>query len=327
MVAKGMEKNELLQKTIKNDPIVLVDVGARGGIDSKWEEIKNIMRIIAFEPDETECSRLQKSNKDNSIIYFPYALGEDIFGHKPMHICNQQGCSSFLEPNNAYIKQFYYGSAMEVVGHTEINVISLDSICEKENIRVDCMKIDVQGWELNVLRGSRNTLQGVKLIELEVEFNPQYINQPLFADVDKYLREEGFSLIGLKRAYWRRRVQEKDRLTPYGGTLMHGDALYYNEHLLRDKATERDIIALCVLLSFYKQDDFTTQLLMTPHKSLEKISEDSRQDLLHCLLTRRPFGSDMVSRMLSKIPHRTLRRIAGHLRPSSAEDWHDPEYF
>ena len=43
-------------------------------------------------------------------------------------------------------------------------------------------------------RGAERILASVRVVETEVEFNPIYLGQPLFSDVDRYLRDQGFVL-------------------------------------------------------------------------------------------------------------------------------------
>ena len=62
-------------------------------------------------------------------------------------------------------------------------------------------------------------------VEVEVEFIEMYQDQPLFNEVDSFMRERGFHLFDLKLFYWRR----KSGLGFDGnrrGQLVHGDALY-----------------------------------------------------------------------------------------------------
>jgi hypothetical protein len=64
-------------------------------------------------------------------------------------------------------------------------------------------------------------------VEAEVEFAPIYQDQPLFADVDRYLRGLGFQLFDLRSVYWKRETG-RSLGGPYG-QVVWADALYLKE--------------------------------------------------------------------------------------------------
>ncbi len=64
---------------------------------------------------------------------------------------------------------------------------------------VAAMKLDTQGSELSILKGSVEALKTCSLIDIEVEFNPIYARQDLFCDVDRWLRDHGFVLWRLEQ--------------------------------------------------------------------------------------------------------------------------------
>jgi hypothetical protein len=68
----------------------------------------------------------------------------------------------------------------------------LDDLLPELGSRVDFLKLDVQGYELAVLKGAEATLRDVLVVHTEVEFVEMYKGQPLFADVDQFLRRAGF---------------------------------------------------------------------------------------------------------------------------------------
>jgi Methyltransferase FkbM domain len=80
-------------------------------------------------------------------------------------------------------------------GTATIKLSTLDRWAAAEGVgRIDVLKLDTQGSELGILKGARRMLTGVRMLEIEVEFNEIYRGQPLFGDIDRFLRARGFVL-------------------------------------------------------------------------------------------------------------------------------------
>ncbi len=82
-----------------------------------------------------------------------------------------------------------------IVGREEIDVCTLDRWCQENGIdpkRVDIVKLDVQGAELQALYGARTLLETAKVVYLEVSFVPIYKGSPLFGEIDSFLTECGY---------------------------------------------------------------------------------------------------------------------------------------
>jgi hypothetical protein len=71
-----------------------------------------------------------------------------------------------------------------------VNTTRIDDIAEIDD--VGFLKIDVQGAELSVLQNAMRTMSSALIIQIEVEFLELYQGQPMFADVDIFLRAQGF---------------------------------------------------------------------------------------------------------------------------------------
>src|SRR5262249_34589828 len=115
----------------------------------------------------------------------------------------------------------------DVVKRAAIPADRLDTLLPAKGVAdTDFIKIDTQGAELAILEGASDTLDTrVFGVEVEVEFAPLYVGQPLFSDVDALLRSRGFQLFDLRHSYWKRTSGAR-----YGGPkgqLVFGDALYF----------------------------------------------------------------------------------------------------
>lgn len=178
--------------------LIVVDVGARWGPSSMWRSFAPRVKIIGFEPDAAECARLAKLDGEE-IVYVPSALGPQI-GSADLHITAESACSSIYPPIDGLIKYRPELACTAPVGQLEVAMITLDSWFRDSAFdHVDVIKLDTQGSELGVLQGSSETLASVLMIEVEVEFNEIYHGQPLFGDVDRFLRERGFVLWRLQQ--------------------------------------------------------------------------------------------------------------------------------
>lgn len=178
------------------DPVVVVDVGARWGVAPVWRRLGDRCRAIGFEPDTAECDRLNARASGTQFV--PVALGART-GLGTLYLTvDRKGCS--LYPPSPELIARHPGLADCALESTEmIEVSSLDDWRAGAGIaRVDAMKIDAQGGELDVLRGGASTLEGVRVLEVEVEFNELYEGVPVFSEVDLFLRRHGFVLWKLK---------------------------------------------------------------------------------------------------------------------------------
>ncbi|MFA6040026.1 MAG: FkbM family methyltransferase [Methylophilus sp.] len=181
------------QKKSTND-IVIVDVGCRWGFADTWMELLPQARIYGFDPDIDECERLRLRYNDPNIILVPQALAETS-GLHTLYLTQNLACSSLYQPISELTSAVTELECATKVDTTKVEVTTLDLWSTLAGVdRIDFIKLDTQGSELDILRGGVGILQTIRVIEIEVEFNPIYENQPLFGDVDKFLREQGFEL-------------------------------------------------------------------------------------------------------------------------------------
>jgi hypothetical protein len=157
-------------------------------------------------------------------------------------------------PNFPLVDKFFDPERYNIVKTCKILTDTLDSQLLKNNIgSVDFIKIDTQGSELLILKGGENTLKNIIGLEVEVEFVPIYENQPLFTDVDEFIKGFGFTLFDLKRYFWTRKDTRKKNFIGKGQIVI-ADALYFrtpeNICSLPDISEQRIIHSLCVYLAY-----------------------------------------------------------------------------
>jgi FkbM family methyltransferase len=153
---------------------------------------RGMARVVGFEPVESECARLNAMAKPGER-FLPYFIGDGT--ERTFYLTNKSMTSSLYEPNTSLLKRFQnLENLTRVVSASPVRTRRLDDI--PEITAIDYLKADIQGAELDMLRGAERLLAGTLAIHIEVEFLEMYKGQALFGDVDVYLRSRGFCLHG-----------------------------------------------------------------------------------------------------------------------------------
>lgn len=173
--------------------IKILDIGARFIEDDPpiYHELTkfNECDILAVDADENACTSFLIPETNNTIDIKKIALGS---GKKEtLHICVLPSCSSMLEPNLDVLSKYSTLSPFyEIVSKLDIQTEKMDNVCAE--FKPQFLKIDIQGYELEVLKYGEKTLEALLAIHIETGFVEKYKNQPLFRDVDLFLNKYGF---------------------------------------------------------------------------------------------------------------------------------------
>ena len=184
-------------------------------------------QLVGFEPNPAECEKLNAAAWPHTK-YLPHALGDG--GQHTLHIGAAPMTSSLFEPDPAVMKQFH--SLWELCETTEeipLDTMRLDDIDDARPM--DFLKLDVQGAELMVLEAAAAALTDTVTIQAEVGFLPIYKNQPLFADVDSFLRAHGFAfhtMVGVGSRPFRPLIKDGDPNRGFAQVIW-SNALYFRD--------------------------------------------------------------------------------------------------
>jgi FkbM family methyltransferase len=180
---------------------ILFDIGANNGQYARqMRELGYRKKIISFEPTKSAFEKLRKASiKDNNWLVNNYALGNE--DSKCMiNVAGNSYSSSILKMLPLHIK---IAPESKYIAQEEIEIKKLDSIfnsfCnKKDNVMI---KIDTQGYEKNVIDGADESLNNIKIIQLEMSILPLYENEMLFLEMINYLDDKGFQLFSLENGY------------------------------------------------------------------------------------------------------------------------------
>ena len=238
---KAVLGSRILAQVLRDYPLTCFDIGARGGITGDLQPISSGVRAFGFEPDETECNRLNNEKETQScrwreLRYVPTALGSQV-SSQHLNLYRARGCTSILEADRTRAAWFSRADYYEPQGTVELTTLPLDSAIDTFNLpSPDFVKIDVQGYEMEVFNGGARALENVIGIRSEVSFMQMYEGQPLFSDITAKLKTFGLVPVSFEELHsWRRLTKSKHPRRTKGsvpfsrGQLVHCDVLYLRE--------------------------------------------------------------------------------------------------
>lgn len=273
----ALNQTEIFQ----HSPMVVVDVGAAAGFQPHWAFYGSNCRRIGFEPDREECRRLNQSTRESGATYYPTALAE---GKCRKIFYNTQCCysSGLLRPDHAMTSRFEDDWNCTVVGMDFVDTCDYDSFAMDQRLpKADFFKLDTEGCELDILKGAESALKDSVLgISLEMLFQRWRISQPVFSEIDLYLRSQGFMLYDFSSQKYARKVLPPYpttwRMRPHGGgstpvgQVIAGDFLYFRDpiqetHTGQTIASGWDsgkILKLASLYELFNLNDCAVELIL-----------------------------------------------------------------
>lgn len=257
---------EIIHKTYKSPlEFTMLEVGALQ-LEGEVEPFYNLVslfpgsKVIGFEVDEALCHKMN-GEAEKGFKYYPVALGENN-ETRPFYETEHPMCASLYKPNHELLKQYNHLEVVNLKNISTLQTHKLDDFILENNIGdIDFVKIDVQGAELDIFKGGKETLKDVSTIVAEVEFIPLYIDQPLFGDVCRYLTQENFMFhhfTGLAGRSLKPVTLENNPYYP--SQQMWSDAIYYKE---KNELNDDALLKLAVLSFIYNSIDVSYQCFYT----------------------------------------------------------------
>jgi FkbM family methyltransferase len=170
------------------NPIV-VEAGAHKGVDTIAMAVLWPHGVIhAFEPLPDVFALLKKRTAEfANVRCYQLALSETSGKATLYKIGQRTPASSLLEPNQLGL---YPGEIIEPI---TVDTITLDDWYLVYKVpTIDFLWLDLQGFELAVLKASPKILSAVKVIHTEVNLIERYKHMPLYAEVRTWLEAHGF---------------------------------------------------------------------------------------------------------------------------------------
>jgi FkbM family methyltransferase len=278
------------------DPFTVVDVGASGGIEPHWRQLEPHLHAYGFDPLVKECQRLNREEKNPDVRYFDAFIGAERYPELyPPQVAQDPvlGWSNqpFERTSAARAEKLQTVSYQQRINNDpEVIVtdhrISLDAFfAQRAATSLDFIKIDTDGHDYEVLAGADDVIRrcGVLGLFVECQFHGvTHLHSNLFSNIDRYLRERGFSLFDLEvyrysrgalpgHFVWRMAAQTRE------GQVLWGDALYlrdagapgYDERWSPGLAPTK-LLKLACLFEIYGMPDCAAELLVQRRAALDR---------------------------------------------------------
>lgn len=202
----------------------VIDIGSNEG--QFIQTISKVLpkrKIFAFEPINSCYQNLVKNTSKYDVTAFNIGLG-DTDGTVQINVSKNLVSSSILPMANLH-KTLYPESAYEAI--ETIQIKRLDDVLSPHRLEQNIMvKIDVQGYEENVLKGGAKTIESSAVVIIETSFHSLYQNQWLFEDVFQFIAPRGFQ-------FWGFADQSYSKNT---GVPIYGDAIFIRKDLTENLA-------------------------------------------------------------------------------------------
>ncbi len=180
---------------LHHDYPTVIDVGANKGQFALYSRVRfPRARVYSLEPLSGPRKSMQKLfRSDDAVQLIPFAAGA-ASGRSRIFVSGRDDSSSLLETTSLQTERF---PGTQTVATEDIEVRSLDELFDGSDWDGPVLlKLDVQGFELEALRGGIELLSHVDTVLCECSFVAFYEGQALFEDIQGFLSAQGFYLSG-----------------------------------------------------------------------------------------------------------------------------------
>lgn len=195
--SKGWETSHAIRlarwKAAGFSPNSILDIGANQG---KWSEmceelyLPKSCSLVEPQKDLNEALARKAGKFHRNWKIFPVALGSRA-SVLDLNLTNNRAASSLLRPMEGAVPGEWGTKSESTV---QVKVVRLDDLVAAGELpQPDLVKIDVQGFEAEVIAGGERTIEKSRRLVVEVSLTGIYEGQPLFYDVLKSLQNLGFT--------------------------------------------------------------------------------------------------------------------------------------
>lgn len=256
--------------------INVLDIGARYGIHPSWKSFEYIGNFYLVEADSSEAKRLRKKYKKfKNIKVFSNAISHQDQILKINILKNPAMSGSQIRNSLSPLYWDQRKTQTKIIKTIEVKALSLDNFVKKLKVKINFLKIDVEGQEFSILNSSKKVVRDLLGIRCEVNFLNIFENSKnysgSFVDIHDFLVKNNFILInldydGVGDHYSSYVLNNQKR-----GILQNTDAVWIKKSFLSNKINEQDsIIKIAIFLFLNNAPDLAIWILLKNSKRFSK---------------------------------------------------------
>ena len=270
---------------IPGERLRVVDAGAAGaGEAHRWGFLGRALELHSFEADETDYANMLKVVPPGAVVRnYNMFLGRPQ-AQRTFYIGREYNNSFYPTDYGWYARRasFFKGfkerqsEVFEVERTIEVESVCLDEWARRAGVDgIDYLKVDIEGAELELMEHSPDVMAGVLGVSIDVIFHADWIGAPTFAEIDTWMRGQGFVLFDIfqmKRGTLYDTPVTAPRNHPVlAGQLACADAVYFRDPLIEGAApmTPARMLKLACIAEVHGQVEFAFELLRAAGRSAD----------------------------------------------------------
>ena len=197
-----MARNGYGKQILQGERLVAVDVGAARGLLPHWRSLSNLAHLYLFEPDRDAHTGIRAnlgSAMNGGMVHLLGIALSGTGGARTLHVLHTQSGSSLLPLEVPQALDYVQNSHVFPINEVTVQTRTLrDVMDEQKEPRVDMIKLDTQGTELEILEGLDLTRRQLLLsVELEIGMLGHYRDQATFSQVHAFMEDHGLEIFDL----------------------------------------------------------------------------------------------------------------------------------
>jgi len=214
-VFTSMTRSLVEKKTFTSEPFTLLDVGCSGGISPFWRVFDPSLVALGIDPVVTECERLNAKEVNASVRYRPAFVGlpdqhpfvqkrgdKEPWGGNPWNRLSSKLAGDILKSTTKTEDKLAVLNDWQGSGLADpTSKIGVDDLVREEKLSgLDFIKVDVDGYDLDVILSAEASTHDSPVIGYSLEvnfFGSAADTDHTFHNTDKLMRQWGFDLFGL----------------------------------------------------------------------------------------------------------------------------------